>query len=140
MESHRDDQGCDAVDFGDFRVGMPFDEAEGKHFGGAAVEPSDGEPEDLPEVALVAAAGGLGEPFERDVFAGAELEHIQRRMNGRAPKIAFRVFDAGRLGVTRREAEEDGLEDVFGIVRVAGHAVRDAENQRVVLIESAFER
>jgi hypothetical protein len=77
VESHRDDERCDAVEFGDLRIRMPFDEAEGEHFGGAAVEPSDGEPENLAEIALVVTAGRLGEPFERDVFAGAELQHIQ---------------------------------------------------------------
>ena len=55
-------------------------------------------------------------------------------------QITLRVFYPGRLRVASREAQEDGLKHVFGIMGVARHPIGDPEDEGVVGVEGAFER
>ena len=68
--------GEDAEHSADFRIRMPFEEAQGEHFGGAPAESGHGAAEDVAEVGLVGGHPGFRRVFERDIPARPKLDQV----------------------------------------------------------------
>ena len=72
-----------------------------------------------------------------DVLAGAH--QVERGVDGGAVEEARHVADRLGVGVALHHPQEDGLEHVFGIARVAGDPVRRAEHHGMVFAEDLFQ-
>lgn len=124
---------------GDLRIGEVFEVAQGEDFGGAGVEGSEGAAQAVAHFGgrRGAAAHRLG---ERNGGRGATAaDQIEGGVDGGAAEVAFLLGQRGDGCVAAQQAQEDGLQNVFGIGGVADDAVCGAEDQPVVFLEDLAE-
>ena len=65
--------------------------------------------------------------------------HIQSRIDGRAPQITFRIFQRIGLPPAAQQAQKDRLQSIFGITRVPRYPVGRAENKLVMRSKRSLE-
>src|SRR5262245_47233555 len=62
---------------------------------------------------------------------------VQRKIDGGPVKICSRMLDPLRREPSSEQAQEDCLNNVFGILRITGHTKGCTENEFVVLFENS---
>ena len=66
-------------------------------------------------------------------------DHVQSRIDGRAPQITFRVFQRIGLVPAAQQTQKDRLQRIFGIARVPRDPVGRAENKLVMRSKRSLE-
>jgi hypothetical protein len=63
-------------------------------------------------------------------------DDIKRGIDGCATQVALFLIESGGAGGLAEQAQEDGLENVFGVGGVSGDAIGRAEDHSVVGLEN----
>jgi hypothetical protein len=66
-------------------------------------------------------------------------DHIESRVNRRAPQIAFRIFQRIGLAPAAQQSQKDRLQRIFGIACVPRNPVGRAENKLVMRSKRSLE-
>jgi hypothetical protein len=139
-----EDRNCDqhlrdAEHAGDLGIAKSLDEAEGEYFSRALRERADGSRECLAQVCGFRVGAIAGNVDQLQCRIGlARADYIQGRVDCGAAQVALFVIHHVGLRAAQ-QAQENGLQDVFGVGRVAGEAIRGTEDQAVMRAEGAFE-
>lgn len=145
MYDHRDADLRNAQCLRYLPIAEPFEEAQREHFRLHGFQPRDGSTQRSPEPGNIHVHGG-GRHQSRRFFrqrnrlaALPRPDHIQRRVDRRAPQITVRILKPLGVSAPPQHPQKHRLQHVFRVPRISGNPVGRAEDQAVVGPENLLE-
>ncbi len=120
-------------------IRKPFNKSQGEDFCGTGLEFAEGASQRLAQF------GGVAVPTTGNLyeFDGAirltGSKHVECCIDGGAPEVTLFIVWCLRSAGPAQQAQEDGLQDILGVSRVARDAVGGAEDETVVRPKSSLE-
>ena len=120
-------------------IAQAFQEAQRKNFRRTRLQLRQRAGQSLPQCAIVVSGfiGQFGKLDEMNRLPGSN--DVKSRVDRRAAQIALCVLHRAQLLRLAQQAQEDGLQHVLGVGRIARNAIGRAKDQAVVVSKRLLE-